>query len=162
MSEYPAATQRVVAELARRGIDVQILESKTSTRTAAEAAASLGTTVGQIVKSLVFLVDGEPVLALVSGSNRLDTDKLAHALGGREVSRANADQVREITGFAIGGVPPVTIGKGSLVVCDADLLQYPVVYAAAGTPNHNFAIEPRKLVEVTGARVIDLKAASSP
>jgi prolyl-tRNA editing enzyme YbaK/EbsC (Cys-tRNA(Pro) deacylase) len=161
MEEFPAATRRVVAELSRRGIDIQIIESKTSTRTAAEAAASLGTTVGQIVKSLVFLVDGQPVLALVSGSNRLDEGKLARAIGGREVSRANAEQVREITGFAIGGVPPVTIGTNPPVVCDADLLQYPVVYAAAGTPNHNFAIDPRRLVEIAGARVIDLKAAPS-
>lgn len=147
-----------MAELANRGLEIEILSPGTSTRTAAEAAAALGTTVGQIVKSLVFLVDGQPVLTLVSGSNRLDENKLARAMGGREVVRANAEQVREITGFAIGGIPPISLGKQVPVLCDADLLQYSVVYAAAGTPHHNFAVEPGRLVEVAEARVTDLKA----
>ena len=157
MMELPSATRRVVAEFADRGLDIEILVSPSSTRTAAEAAASLGTTVAQIVKSLVFLVDGQPVLALVSGVNRLDEAKLARALGGKRVTRANADQVREITGFAIGGVPPVAVGRSMPVLCDEDLLQYPVVYAAAGTPHHNFAVAPSHLVEMAGAHVADLK-----
>ncbi len=157
MQSLPPATQRVVAEFAARGLAIEILPSPTSTRTAAEAAASLGTSVAQIVKSLVFLVDGQPVLALVSGINRVDEAKLARAVGGQRVARANADQVRAATGFAIGGVPPVAANSSLRTVCDADLLAFPVVYAAAGTPNHNFAIEPGRLVEVTGAPVVDLK-----
>lgn len=158
MEDLPTATRRVVAELSNRGLDIQILSPGASTRTAAEAAAALGTTISQIVKSLVFLVDGEPVLTLVSGSNRLDETKLGRAMGGREVVRASAEQVREITGFAIGGIPPISVGRQMPVVCDADLLQYPVVYAAAGTPHHNFAIEPGRLVEIAEERVVDLKA----
>src|SRR6266852_8019390 len=100
--ELPSSTRRVLAELSSRGLDVEILISSTSTRTAAEAAASLGTTVAQIVKSLVFIVDGEPVLALMSGVNRLDEAKLARSVSGEKVTRANADQVRELTTFVIG------------------------------------------------------------
>jgi prolyl-tRNA editing enzyme YbaK/EbsC (Cys-tRNA(Pro) deacylase) len=153
----PSSTQRVLAELSARGLETDILISPTSTRTAAEAAASLGTTVAQIVKSLVFLVDGQAVLALMSGVNRLDEAKLANAVAGEKVTRANADQVRELTTFVIGGVPPVSVNPDVRVVFDLDLLQYPVVYAAAGTPNHNFAVEPARLADIARATVADLK-----
>ncbi len=155
---YPAATEHAIAEFASRGLAIEILISPTSTRTAAEAAASLETSVAQIVKSLVFLVDGRPVLALMSGVNRLDEASLARAVAGVKVERANADQVRAATGYVIGGVPPVTSNPDVPIVCDRDLLQYPVVYAAAGTPHHNFAVDPALLVRITGARVADLKA----
>jgi len=157
MSVFPNSTQRVLAELSARGLDTDILVSSTSTRTAAEAAASLGTTVAQIVKSLLFLVDGAPVLALMSGVNRLDEVKLAGAVAGQKVTRANAHQVRELTTFVIGGVPPVSLNPAVRIAFDSDLLQYPVVYAAAGTPNHNFAVEPRRLAEIARATVADLK-----
>jgi prolyl-tRNA editing enzyme YbaK/EbsC (Cys-tRNA(Pro) deacylase) len=156
--DLPSSTRRVIAEFAARGIDLEILPSPTSTRTAAEAAEALGTSVAQIVKSLVFLVDGQGVLALVSGVNRLDEGKLARAVGGTRVTRANADQVRELTGFVIGGVPPISPNPDLRILCDEDLLQYPIVYAAAGTPHHNFGIPPRRLVEAAGATVADLKA----
>lgn len=158
MSDLPAAVQRVVAAFSARGLEIEVLVSPTSTRTAAEAATSLGTSVGQIVKSLVFLVDDRPVLALVSGQNRLDERKLAACVGGRTVTRANAEAVRSLTSFAIGGVPPISLGTEMAVVCDADLLQYPIVYAAAGTPHHNFGVDPHRLVAMAGARVADLKA----
>jgi prolyl-tRNA editing enzyme YbaK/EbsC (Cys-tRNA(Pro) deacylase) len=154
----PTSTQRVLGALAERGMAVEIVISPTTTRTAADAAQSLGTSVAQIVKSLLFLVDGQPFLALMSGVNRLDEHKLARFAGGERVARANADQVRELTTFVIGGVPPISLNPAIRIVCDADLLRYPVVYAAAGTPHHNFAAEPRRLVEVAGATVADLKA----
>jgi Cys-tRNA(Pro) deacylase len=155
--DLPASTRRVVDAFAARGVDLEILGSPTSTRTAAEAAASLGTEVAQIVKSLVFVVDRRGVLALVSGINRLDERKLARAVGGEKVARANAEEVRRLTGFVIGGVPPIALNPDLTILCDEDLLRYPIVYAAAGTPHHNFGIEPKRLVQVVGATVADLK-----
>jgi prolyl-tRNA editing enzyme YbaK/EbsC (Cys-tRNA(Pro) deacylase) len=157
MMVLPTSTQRVLAELAARGLDAEILISPMTTRTAAEAAAALGTNVAQIVISLLFLVDGRAFLTLMSGVNRLDEVKLVRAVEGEMVTRANADQVRQLTTFVIGGVPPVSLNPAVQVLCDADLLQYPVVYAAAGTPNHNFAVEPRRLVDLARATVADLK-----
>jgi prolyl-tRNA editing enzyme YbaK/EbsC (Cys-tRNA(Pro) deacylase) len=154
---FPNATQRVLAVLSSRGLDIEILISPTTTRTAAEAAAALGTEVAQIVKSLLFLVDERPVLILMSGANRLDEGKLARELAGDRVTRANADQVRELTTFVIGGVPPVSVNPAVDILVDADLLEYPLVYAAAGTPHHNFAVAPGRLVEVARATVADLK-----
>jgi prolyl-tRNA editing enzyme YbaK/EbsC (Cys-tRNA(Pro) deacylase) len=153
----PTSTQRVLAALTERGLKVEVLISPTTTRTAADAAQSLGTSVAQIVKSLLFLVDDRPYLALMSGVNRLDERKLASVAGGMRVARANADQVRELTTFVIGGVPPISLNPSVRTVCDAELLQYPVVYAAAGTPHHNFAVDPRRLAEAAGAAVADLK-----
>jgi prolyl-tRNA editing enzyme YbaK/EbsC (Cys-tRNA(Pro) deacylase) len=146
-----------VDELQARGFEVEIMVSSETTRSAAEAAAALGASVAQIVKSLVFLVDGKPILALMSGVNRLDEAKLAHAVGGEMVKRANAEQVRTYTTFVIGGVPPVSFNPDVRVVCDVELTSYPVVYAAAGTPNHNFAIAPDRLVEIARAELADLK-----
>jgi prolyl-tRNA editing enzyme YbaK/EbsC (Cys-tRNA(Pro) deacylase) len=153
----PPAAQRVIDAFTLRGVVITVVESAETTRTAAEAAAALQTSVGQIVKSLVFLVDRTPWLALVSGDNRLDEAKLARAVGGTAVLRANADQVRDLTGFAIGGVPPISLNPKLRVVCDAELLSYPIVYAAAGTPHHNFGIAPVKLVEVAAATICDLR-----
>lgn len=155
--DVPASTRRVVDELKARGFEVDIMISSQTTRSAAEAAAALGASVAQIVKSLVFLVDGKPVLALMSGVNRLDEAKLARAVGGEKVKRANAEQVRCYTTFVIGGVPPISLNQDVRVVCDLDLTNYPVVFAAAGTPNHNFAIAPDRLVEVARAELADIK-----
>src|SRR5437764_10733889 len=119
--ELPSATRRVIAEFAARGVNLEILALAASSRTAIEVAAALGTSVAQIVKSLVFLVDGIGVLALVSGVNRLDEGKLARAVGGIVVARANADQVRDLTGFVIGGVPSITTNSALRVLCDTDL-----------------------------------------
>jgi prolyl-tRNA editing enzyme YbaK/EbsC (Cys-tRNA(Pro) deacylase) len=153
------SVQRVADALSGAGLAVEIRELSASTRTAEEAAAALGTTVPKIVKSLVFLADEVPILALVSGSNRLDTDRLGAALG-QQITRADAATVRSATGFAIGGVPPLGHATPLDVVVDRDLLQFDVVWAAAGTPHAVFPIEPAALVSATGGRVLDLKVGS--
>ncbi len=157
-----SAPERVQAALQEAGIRVVIREFPQGTRTAVQAAAAVGTTVAQIVKSLVFVADGRPVLALVSGANRLDEGKLARAAGAGTVERAPADLVREVTGFAIGGVPPVGHARAMPVYIDQDLLRFEVVYAAAGTPHAVFGISPADLVQVTGGVVADLRAEEPP
>lgn len=151
-----SATERVAEALRARGVAPEIREFPQSTRTAAEAAAAVGTTVGQIVKSLVFLVDGRPVLVLVSGANRVDLVKFGLVCGAHAVRRASADDVRRVTGFAIGGVPPVGHATALATYLDRDLLRYAVVYAAAGTPTAVFAIAPDRLQALTEAVVADL------
>jgi prolyl-tRNA editing enzyme YbaK/EbsC (Cys-tRNA(Pro) deacylase) len=150
------SVQRVADALRVAGLEAEIRELRASTRTAEEAATAIGTTVPKIVKSLVFLADDAPLLALVSGSNRLDTDRLGATLG-RQIARADAATVRSATGFAIGGIPPLGHASPLEVVVDRDLLQYDVVWAAAGTPHAVFPIAPAALVSATGGRVIDLK-----
>jgi prolyl-tRNA editing enzyme YbaK/EbsC (Cys-tRNA(Pro) deacylase) len=108
------------------------------------------------VKSLVFLAGGAPVLALVSGANRLDPQRLA-ALTGAEIGKADADAVRQATGYAIGGVPPMGFPAPVPTFIDRDLLQYDVVWAAAGTPRHVFPIAPPDLVRITGGTIAHLK-----
>ena len=150
-----AAVKRVVAALRGANLVVEIQEFADSTRTADEAAAAVGSTVGQIVKSLVFLAGEEPILVLVSGANRADTDKLARVAGAR-IRRADADTVRRATGFAIGGVPPLGHAAPLRTYLDRDLLRYDTVWAAAGTPNAVFAIAPGELARVAGAEAVDL------
>lgn len=150
-----ASVQRVADTLAQMGIQVEITEFAESTRTAEEAAAAVNSSVGQIVKSLVFLAGGQPVLALVSGANRVDTEKLATIAGG-PITRANADNVREATGFSIGGIPPVGHATPLSTYIDRDLLQYERVWAAAGTPNAVFPIAPDDLQRITGATLAEL------
>jgi Cys-tRNA(Pro) deacylase len=152
-----SSPDRVRAALASRGIDARIEEFPESTRTAADAAHAIGTTVGQIVKSLVFLAGDAPVLALVSGSNQLDPERLGRLAGGR-VEKADATVVRRATGYSIGGVPPVGHSASLPTFIDRDLIQYAVVWAAAGTPRHVFAIAPDDLVRITAGTVADLKA----
>ena len=152
-----ASVARVVEALHAAGLDVEIKEFAESTRTAEEAASAVGATVGQIVKSLVFIAEGVPVLALVSGSNRADTAKLAQ-LAGATIRRADADTVRRVTGFSIGGVPPVGHTTPLRSYLDRDLLQYDIVWAAAGTPNAVFAVAPRDLERIASAQVVDLAA----
>jgi prolyl-tRNA editing enzyme YbaK/EbsC (Cys-tRNA(Pro) deacylase) len=146
----------VRAALASHGLDhVEIREFAESTATAADAASAIGTTVERIVKSLVFMADDRPILVLVSGPKRVDTDKVARLTAG-SVKRATADQVRDVTGYAIGGVPPVGHDGRLAIFIDRDLLRYPQVWAAAGTPNSVFAIEPEALVRITHGRVEDV------
>ena len=149
------AVRRVHDALVAHGVAPEIRELEASTRTAVDAAAAVGTTVERIVKSLVFLADGRPVLALVSGANRLDPGKLAELAGG-SVTQASAEEVRQATGFAIGGVPPVGHSSPLPVWVDRDLLRFDLVWAAAGTPNAVFGIAPETLVRVSGGRVADL------
>jgi prolyl-tRNA editing enzyme YbaK/EbsC (Cys-tRNA(Pro) deacylase) len=150
------AQERVRAALATQGItDVTVKEFAESTATAVDAATAIGTSVERIVKSLVFSAGDRPVLVLASGPNRVDVKKL-EPLVGQPISRANANQVREWTGFAIGGVPPLGHSVVIETYLDQDLLQYDCVWAALGTPNAVFAIEPRELLRITGARVADV------
>jgi prolyl-tRNA editing enzyme YbaK/EbsC (Cys-tRNA(Pro) deacylase) len=154
----PPSAQKVEAALARHGLPSEIVTTPQTARTAEDAASSLGVVVGRIVKSLVFTCDGEPVLALVSGPNRLDPAKLERLAGGT-VERADAALVREATGFAIGGVPPLGHAQELRTFCDGDLLQYETVWAAAGTPHTVFEVRPDALVRAAGATVADLKQA---
>ena len=149
------AAERVLAALASLGVRAEVVEFSESTHTAAEAAHAVGADVGQIVKSLVFLAGTRPILALVSGANQVDTLRLG-AAAGAPITRANADIVRQATGFAIGGVPPVGHATTLPIYCDAALQQYELVWAAAGTPNAVFSIAPTDLIRITGAQVAEL------
>src|SRR6266699_2404402 len=157
LDQHPSAPHRVQAAPSAAGVGARIEAFPSSTRTAQEAATAVCTSVGQIVKSLVFLAAGAPVLALVSGANRLDTDRLA-VLTGAPIGKADAAAVRQATGYAIGGVPPIGFPAPIPTFIDRDLLRYAVVWAAAGTPRHVFPIAPGDLVRITGGRVVELKA----
>ena len=157
MSDVHPNVVRVVAAAKERGLDIVTKRFPEGTKTAADAAAAIGVTVGQIVKSLVFGVDGEIVMALVSGSNQLDEKKLAAAAGGAKCARVDADAVRDATGYPIGGVPPFGHATQLRVFVDPDLLQYDEVWAAAGTWNDNFGAAPADIVRVAGGVVTDLK-----
>ena len=159
MSDVHPNVSRVVSAAKERGLDIVTKRFPEGTKTAADAAAAIGVTVGQIVKSLVFGVDGEIVMALVSGSNQLDEKKLALAAGGAKCARVDADAVREATGFPIGGVPPFGHSTQLRVFVDPDLLQYDEVWAAAGTWNDNFGAAPADILRVVGGVVTDLKRA---
>jgi prolyl-tRNA editing enzyme YbaK/EbsC (Cys-tRNA(Pro) deacylase) len=152
--------QRIADALAAMGVRTRVIEFAESTRTAEEAAAAIGTEVAQIVKSLVFMAGDAPVLALVSGTNRLDTARLREWTGDPP-RRANADEVRAATGFAIGGVPPIGHPQPLRTFIDRDLMQYDEIYAAAGTPHAVFAITPDELVRISGGHVTDLAASPS-
>jgi len=157
MSDVHPNVSRVVSAAKERGLEINTKRFPEGTKTAADAAAAIGVTVGQIVKSLVFGVDGEIVMALVSGSNQLDEKKLALAAGGAKCARVDADAVREATGYPIGGVPPFGHATQLRVFVDPDLLQYDEVWAAAGTWNDNFGAAPADIVRVAGGVVTDLK-----
>lgn len=146
----------VVDAGAARGLSIEPHSFPDGTKTAADAAAAIGVEVAQIVKSLVFLVDGTPVMALVAGDNRLDETKLAGVHGGGAVERADADAVRAATGFPIGGVPPFGHATELAVYVDEDLLRWDEVWAAAGTWTDVFPLAPDELVRVSSGVVADL------
>src|SRR6267143_10333 len=156
MDQQISAPARVHAALTAAGVDARIEEFPSSTRTAQEAADAVGTSVGQIVKSLVFLAGSAPVLALVSGANQLDPQRLAE-LTGAAIGKADADAVRQATGYSIGGVPPTGFPAPIPTFIDRDLLRYDVVWAAAGTPRHVFRITPAELIRITGGSLADLR-----
>ncbi len=155
MAERTKSTDRVRNAAAAAGLAIDIREMPQSTRTAAEAAAACGTSVAQIVKSLVFkkAESGEPVLILVSGQNRVD-EKAVKAVIGEALKRIDADQVRALTGFAIGGVAPLGSLAPIQTFMDADLLAFETVWAAAGAPHAVFEVEPNALAAATGATVL--------
>ena len=148
---------RVVEAARALGLEITPRRFPDGTKTAADAAAAIGVELGQIVKSLIFAVDGEVVLAYVSGSNQLDEKKLALAAGGLKCARVDADVVRQATGFPIGGVPPLGLATQMRVFIDPDLLQYDEVWAAAGTWNDVFPIDPKLLQRAASGVVVDLR-----
>jgi len=157
MSELPASAQRVQDAASALGLEIAVREMTEPTRTAEEAAAACGVTVGQIVKSLVFsgAASGKPYLLLVSGSNRVNETAVAEHLG-EELKRPDGRTVRDLTGYAIGGIPPFGHATPLATYMDRDLLQYDVIWAAAGTPKAVFRTEPDALQQATGAVVIEV------
>ena len=149
------SAQKVQQALRTLGYELEVVELPDSTRTAVEAAQAVGCQVGQIVKSLIFRAkrSGRPVLVVASGANRVD-ERLIEALIAEPLGRADADFVRQHTGFAIGGVPPVGHIEPVLTFVDQDLLQYGEIWAAAGTPKAVFRLSPADLVSMTGGQVV--------
>ena len=158
MSELPASAQKVQDAGRALGLDITVAEMALPTRTAEEAAAACGVTVGQIVKSLVFTgsESGKPYLLLVSGANRVNEKDVAAHLG-EKLKRPDADTVRALTGYAIGGIPPFGHATRLAAYMDRDLLAYDVIWAAAGTPKAVFRTEPQALQRATQAVVVDVK-----
>jgi prolyl-tRNA editing enzyme YbaK/EbsC (Cys-tRNA(Pro) deacylase) len=151
-----SSIDKVREYLKHRGLSIEVMELAESTRTAALAAEAVGSPLGAIVKSLVFLADGKPVLVLVAGDKRADHRKLERILKAKRVMIANADQVREATGFAIGGVPPVAHKTRLPTLIDKNLGRFETLYAAAGSPHALFPISYEALVEITGGQLADV------
>ena len=154
----PAQIQRVVDAAARKGVTLEIRLFAESTHTAEDAAAAVGAELGQIVKSLVFVAPDDdglpaPILCLVSGPNRVDLARLAAVAGEPDVRRASAAEARDLTGFVIGGIPPIGHSGPLRVVMDPDLGRFPVVWAAAGTSTAVFPVPPATLRMLANAHV---------
>ena len=150
--------QRVRDAAARKGVNLEIRVFDESTHTAAEAAARLNVELGQIVKSLVFVApaqDGtlEPIICLVSGPNRVDLARLAAVSGERDLRRATAREAHELTGFSIGGIPPIGHTRPIRTIMDPDLGRFEIVWAAAGTPTAVFPVPPATLRTLANANV---------
>jgi Cys-tRNA(Pro) deacylase len=149
---------RVLEAASKKGVELEIITFDESTHTAQEAARAVGAELGQIVKSLVFVHAGddegpEPYLALVSGANRVDVSRLAAVVGEPNLRRATAREVNELTGFTIGGVPPIGHSRPVKVVMDPDLGRFTSIWAAAGTPSSVFEVTPATLRSLANATV---------
>ncbi len=154
---HPKA-ERIAALLGAEGVAAAVLELPQSTRTAAEAAATIGTTIAQIAKSLVFLTmpDEEVVVVVASGSNQVDLAKVSATIGS-ELRRPDAKSVKVLTGYSIGGVPPFAYDREVRTLIDSDLLRYGELWAAAGTPNAVFRLTPDELLHLSGGTVGDVR-----
>jgi Cys-tRNA(Pro) deacylase len=149
----PATALSALKVQAALGERFEVLEFDATTRTAEDAAAAIGCTVAQIAKSLVFRAqDGRPILVVASGAHRVDEKTIARQVG-KPITRADADFVREATGFAIGGVPPVGHRTAPIVLIDEALMTFDEIWAAAGTPNAVFRLTPADLVTLTAGTV---------
>lgn len=159
MTQLSPSARKVQDTLRALGFDLTVIEHAESTRTAQEAAERVGVTLGQIVKSLIFKgkASGKPILVLTSGVNRVD-EKRVKAYAGEKIERADANFVREVTGYAIGGVPPIAHAQPMETYLDEDLLQYDLIWAAAGTPNAVFELTPGDLQKMTGGKVASIKS----
>jgi prolyl-tRNA editing enzyme YbaK/EbsC (Cys-tRNA(Pro) deacylase) len=155
-----SAIERFEEAAVAAGLSLEITRFPQGTKTAADAARAVGCEIGQIVKSLVFMADDRPFLALTSGSNRADPRRLAGLLGSGDVRRADPEEAREATGYAIGGTPPFGHARGLRMLVDRDLLSYDVIWAAAGTPDSVFPITPAQLLGATKGQLADFKEES--
>ena len=159
--------QRVRDAAARKGVSLEIRVFDESTHTAADAAATVDAELGQIVKSLVFVAPGEdgtlePVICLVSGPNRVDVARLAAVTGERDIRRATAREAQELTGFVIGGIPPIGHIRPVRTIMDPDLGRFQVVWAAAGTPTAVFPVPPATLRTLANATVAPITEERRP
>jgi prolyl-tRNA editing enzyme YbaK/EbsC (Cys-tRNA(Pro) deacylase) len=157
-SSLSPSAQKVQDLLLALGYDCRVLEFVESTRTSAEAAERVGCTLGQIAKSLIFrgLKTKKPVLILTSGVNRVNEGVMGR-VAGEPIGRAEAEFVRAVSGFAIGGVPPIGHLQPMETYLDQDLLQYKTIWSAAGTPNAVFELTPADLQKMTGGKVVKVK-----
>lgn len=159
ISTLSKSAQSVQSVLINQGLDCQVLELSDSTRTAMEAASTIGCEVAQIVKSLIFktTLTHQPILILASGSNRVNEKTIASHMGGGGITKADAAFTKEITGFAIGGVPPIGHQqKIDLIFIDETLLKFDHIWLAAGTPNAVFNLKISDLIKLTGGKVISI------
>lgn len=156
MSDWPPEVERVATFLRTTGAEARIEEVSEGSATAAAAADAIGSTLGQIVKTLALVADGAPLAALVPGDRRIDSGKVAKLVGARRVRIADADTVAELTGFAPGGVAPFPLPRIAEVLVDRRLLRHAVVWAGAGTAQHLVRLSPLELVRLTSGRVEDI------
>jgi prolyl-tRNA editing enzyme YbaK/EbsC (Cys-tRNA(Pro) deacylase) len=158
MPTLSPSAQKIQDQLKSLGYDYTVIEHAESTRTAQEAADRAGCELGQIVKSLIFRGkdSGKPILVLTSGANRVDEKRISE-YAGEAIGRADADFVRNVTGFAIGGVPPIGHIQNLETYIDEDFLHYPTIWAAAGTPNAIFELKTGDLQKMTGGNVVRVK-----
>ena len=156
-----ANVARVVEAARAGGLEITVRRFPAGTRTAHDAATAIGCSVGQIVKSLVFVAEGQPLVALVSGASVVDVERLAVAVGARQVRRATGSEARAATGFAIGGIPPFGHATELTVVMDAGLAAHDVVWAAAGLPDAVFETTPAQLTAAGRARALEIPAAAA-
>ena len=161
--ELPRSVRRVQRALAAAGVAAPVVDLPESTRTAVDAAAAIGCRVEQIAKSLIFRCtsSGLPVLVIASGTNRVD-ERLVAAHLGEPIAKADADFVRAATGFAIGGIPPLGHVAPLRTLIDEDLLKLDTIWAAAGTPNAVFSLDPRQLAQATGGDVVPVSRPRAP
>lgn len=152
-----SSAQKIQKTLQAFGLDLKVQELSQTTRSAAEAAQAIGCQVGQIAKSLIFRISStdEPLLVIASGANRVNEKMLARELG-TKIKQANADFVRQTTGFVIGGVPPIGHSQKIKTFIDEDLLNYETIWAAAGTPYAVFQLTPKQLMEITRGTVMKI------
>ncbi|SEC47938.1 YbaK/EbsC family protein [Streptomyces melanosporofaciens] len=156
-----AAHPRFADALRELGLAVEVRRFPDATRTAAEAAAAIGCELSQIVKSLVFEADGQPVVVLMDGASRVDVELVRHELAAGSVRRANAALVRETTGYAIGGVPPFGHRTRTRVLADRRLLDHETVWAAAGNPHTVFPLAPKTLIAHADGTLVDVRERSA-
>ena len=158
MTQLSLSAQKMQNLLNSLGYDYTVIEYAESTRTAQEAADRAGCELGQIVKSLIFRgkISGKPILVLTSGSNRVDEKRIS-GYAGETISRADADFVRSVTGYAIGGVPPIGHTQDMETYLDEDFLSFQTIWAAAGTPNAIFELKTEDLQKMTGGTVTQVK-----